>query len=1082
MTRGSDYFFRRAVTITTGSGSFVQAEVEGQGLYNVSLELFEKSATLTAACDCPHALDGFACKHLWATLLVAEQKGHLAPIAQMQRCDLELTPDADDDADDEFDEDWDEGEIDLSESGRSTAPGFPNSAPSSRALKTPHWKARLSEIRSGIVPTPAAIEPRSVLYVLDAQASASAQGVVLRAVVRRRKQNGEWGKPAFHETFIRSIHDLDLEDRRLLISLAGVQSAGSHSYGVSNTFSLPDAIRPTIVPQACATGRCFLKRSADNADLSALRWDDGPPWVFQVRVEREEPTKSYAVRGVLRRDGEERALDAAAIIGTGLVVFADCAARFEDGGAIAWVRLVQGTARADGGFRVPLHSALELLAEIAKFPALPPMDCPAELRIAPRALAGPPHIRIKQPETSRYSPRGNRLLACEITFDYGVRVPQSSKHAACLDPASGEYFARDRAAEAAALARVLEAGVRPADTWAPNQWELAADILPHVARALTAEGWRVEADGKLYRNAGKFSIAVKSGIDWFDIEGAADFDGEPAPVPEILKAIARGENIVRLGDGSFGLLPEEWLKRYRMIAVFGENGKDGLRFRKQQATLLDALLASEPEVSVDAGFQRMRDELARFNGARAADPGPEFRGQLREYQREGLGWLQSLRQFGLGACLADDMGLGKTVQALALIDSAERRGPVLVVAPRSLIFNWKQEAARFSPRLRVFDHTGLGRKGKAAQIHEHDVILTTYGTLRRDAAMLKNIHFDTVILDEAQAIKNPLTDSAKAARLLKADQRVALTGTPVENRLTDLWSIFEFLNPGMLGSATVFKEASGSKDNQDPASLAALAQAMRPFILRRAKEQVARELPSKIEQTIYCELDADERRVYDEMRNHYRMALLGRIDDVGIEKSRMHILEALLRLRQAACHTGLIDKTRTGMASAKVDTLVEQVTEVLAEGHKALVFSQFTSLLSIVRRKLDAAKIDYEYLDGKTRDREQRVRRFQEEQSCKLFLISLKAGGLGLNLTAAEYVFLLDPWWNPAVEAQAIDRSHRIGQTRPVFAYRLIARDTVEEKVLELQKTKRDLADAIITADNSLIAGLSRENLELLLS
>jgi SNF2 family DNA or RNA helicase len=284
----------------------------------------------------------------------------------------------------------------------------------------------------------------------------------------------------------------------------------------------------------------------------------------------------------------------------------------------------------------------------------------------------------------------------------------------------------------------------------------------------------------------------------------------------------------------------------------------------------------------------------------------------------------------------------------------------------------------------------------------------------------------------------------------------------------------------LLGNGTVFRASASGEQSQESSRI--LSMALRPFILRRTKEKVARELPEKTEQTIYCELDAKQRRLYDELRDHYRAVLLGQIEEEGIEKSRMHILEALLRLRQAACHPGLIDKKKAGESSAKLDSLLPQLQAVAAEGHKALVFSQFTSLLAILKQQLAATKLDYEYLDGKTKDRQERVRRFQEDPSCLLFLISLKAGGLGLNLTAAEYVFLLDPWWNPAAEAQAIDRSHRIGQTRHVFAYRLIARDTVEEKVIELQKSKRALADAIITADNSVLAGLTRENLELLLS
>jgi SNF2 family DNA or RNA helicase len=282
----------------------------------------------------------------------------------------------------------------------------------------------------------------------------------------------------------------------------------------------------------------------------------------------------------------------------------------------------------------------------------------------------------------------------------------------------------------------------------------------------------------------------------------------------------------------------------------------------------------------------------------------------------------------------------------------------------------------------------------------------------------------------------------------------------------------------MLGATSAFQKVR----NPDEETRLMLAKALRPFILRRTKQQVASELPPKLEQTLYCELEPDQRKLYDDLRNHYRNTLLGRIDAQGMARSKMHVLEALLRLRQAACHPGLIDKKRLREGSAKLDVLMAQLDEVLDEGHKALVFSQFTSLLAIVRQKLDAEKRTYEYLDGQTRDRKERVERFQNDAACKLFLVSLKAGGLGLNLTAADYVFLLDPWWNPAAEAQAIDRTHRIGQSKHVFAYRLIARDTIEEKVLELQNSKRSLADAIITADNSIIGSLQREDLELLLS
>jgi len=482
------------------------------------------------------------------------------------------------------------------------------------------------------------------------------------------------------------------------------------------------------------------------------------------------------------------------------------------------------------------------------------------------------------------------------------------------------------------------------------------------------------------------------------------------------------------------------------------------------------------------------EELRSFAGVRAADPTAYFAGELRAYQREGLGWLCFLQRFGFGGCLADDMGLGKTIQVLALLESRRtlRAGKQndslrssLVVVPRSLVFHWKAEAARFAPRLRVLDHTGGARLKPGDHFDRYDVVLTTYGTLRRDALQFKDLRFDYCILDEAQAIKNPGTLSAKAARLLSADHRLALSGTPVENHLGELWSLFEFLNPGMLGSASVFGRAGR---NPDAATRNVLARALRPFILRRTKGEVARELPAKTEQTIYCDLEPRDRKLYDELRDYYRARLLKNAGGEGMSQMKFQVLEALLRLRQAACHPGLIDKKKATEPSAKIDTLLAQLDQVIDEGHKILVFSQFTSLLAILRSRLDDAKIPYAYLDGRTRDRQVPVEQFQSDPNLKLFLISLKAGGLGLNLHAAEYVYLLDPWWNPAVEAQAIDRAHRIGQTRQVFAYRLIARDTVEEKVLELQQTKRDLADAIITANNSLIHNLTREDLELLLS
>jgi SNF2 family DNA or RNA helicase len=496
--------------------------------------------------------------------------------------------------------------------------------------------------------------------------------------------------------------------------------------------------------------------------------------------------------------------------------------------------------------------------------------------------------------------------------------------------------------------------------------------------------------------------------------------------------------------------------------------------------LVDSLIDSTAVIP-DSSFLQLRQKLKDAAAPLPAAEPEGFVGELRPYQREGLGWLEWLESLGIGGCLADDMGLGKTVQLLALLAGNRTAGrPSLVVAPRSLLFNWKEEAARFAPGLRLLEYHGPERSLTADDFSSYDLILTTYGIVRTDVSTLSQLEFDRIILDEAQTIKNSTSQISKAVRLLRGRMRLALSGTPVENHLADLWSIFEFLNPGMLGSARSFSRSFAQKNvPQEKREL--LGRAIRPFLLRRTKEQVAPELPLRSEQTLYCELDTRQRKKYDDLRDHYRSTLLGTVRERGMARSKMHVLEALLRLRQAACHPGLISG-KENEPSAKLDLFMEEIELLLEGGHKALVFSQFTSMLRLVGRRLDESRISYSYLDGQTKDRQQMVDRFQQRDGPPLFLISLKAGGVGLNLTEADYVFLLDPWWNPAVEAQAIDRSHRIGQDKPVIAYRLIARDTIEEKIVALQQTKRALADSIVSEDNSILQRLEIADLEMLLS
>jgi superfamily II DNA or RNA helicase len=820
-------------------------------------------------------------------------------------------------------------------------------------------------------------------------------------------------------------------------------------------------------------------RRSPSDELIPLTWDDEAPWVFRLEVGHVTRDESVSIDGALVR-GSERLLirEPTMILPSGYLVHAGRLARLDARGAFTLLAQLRGT----GPLTIPPGATGQLVDVLARS-GVDPSDLPEELQF--EIVANPPQAIVQVRPDDRGGTPG---LLATVSFEYdGVQV-EPGAGATTFDRDQRRLVRRDLAFEDEALKRLTDLGFTRRWDFGYARYALSISPaqLPAAVRTLAAEGWRVEAEGRAFRPAQSMRSEVRSGIDWFELHGVVDFgNGMTAALPRLLEAVRQGKTTITLDDGSEGMVPEEWLRRFAGIVGAGEESGDHVRFKVSQAALLDAALAAEPTVSMDDRFLLAREELATLGGGLAPiDAAASFVGALRDYQRDALGWFAFLRRFRFGGCLADDMGLGKTVMVLAWLDrlraTREAKAPSLVVVPRSVVFNWIEEAARFAPQLKVLDFSGTGRS--VERVKGHHVVLTTYGTLRRDALLLKDVEFEYAILDEAQAIKNANTAGAKAARLVRATHRLALSGTPIENHLGELWSLFDFLNPGMLGTSSSFARHGAAAARRDPEALEVLARGVRPFILRRTKAQVAPELPPRSELTIRCELQGTQRELYDELRDHYRASLLGRIQRDGLQKSKMQILEALLRLRQAACHPGLVDKRRSDGPSAKFDALIPQLQEVRDEGHKCLVFSQFTSLLALLRERLDAEQIVYEYLDGKTRDREARVKRFQGDPACGIFLISLKAGGLGLNLTAAEYVYLLDPWWNPAVEAQAIDRAHRIGQTRHVFAYRLLAADTVEDKIVELQRTKRDLADAIVRADVGLIRNLKPEDLEILLS
>jgi superfamily II DNA or RNA helicase len=1113
--RGSEYFANGRVEILEADARAVHAIVHGTYEYQVSL--VREASEILAACSCPYFGDRrIPCKHVWGAILAADARGALAgpPHAHGEPLQLETVAPEDAGLETEY-SDW-------AYKPTEWRPWQPPATYSRPARKVDRWSEFSQTLeRDADARAPAGSLPQQILYLVDGTATGQAYTVVIEIAGRDRKLNGSWGKPRPLKLTLADVRYLpDPLDRRLIERLHGaIEHIGYSSYPQLDSYAW-QPIRPSVVrlgpllcadlaPDMSAAGRLCL-RLGDNAGgqtLQPLVWDDGEPWTFALEIAQSDP-QTFLVTASFRRGETRRAVrDEHVIPADGVLIIhappaaGDAAgpsraggsaevdagttsestiARLDSRGARPWIREL----RQRGPIEVPAASAPSLIDAVAHT-GVAVAAWPGDLRYADVRTAPKGRLVI----TKSNAPYVQARLLGELSFAYGETIvdPQASAPLV-VDHTERVFVHRDHAAEQLLRRRLLESGFR----WANRdraEYEIAESRLTGAIVPLVREGWTVSAEGRLYRTARRVEMHVSSGIDWFELDGAVAFDEMDAPLPELLAAVRRGRSYVQLGDGSIGMLPDEWLQKYGTLAALTNEDGGRIRFAPGQVGLLDALLAEQPEVSWDEGFGRAREAFARFAGIHPADPPPTFAGELRGYQREGLGWLQFLRESGFGGCLADDMGLGKTVMVLALLErvrvepstSAPRR-PSLIVVPRSLVFNWIQEASRFTPSLRVVDYSGSGRSALDESLVDHDVVLTTYGTLRRDAARLKDVRFEYVVLDEAQAIKNAATASAKAARLLQANHRLALSGTPIENHLGELWSLFEFLNPGLLGAASLFKSVGPGAARQDPQTIALVARGLKPFILRRTKEQVVRELPPKVEQTIYCELDPPQRKVYDELKRHYQRTLIARITRDGIAKSRMQILEALLRLRQAACHPALIDRGRASEPSAKLDVLMSRIEESREEDHKALVFSQFTSFLALVRARLDEAGIDYEYLDGQTRDRAARVERFQTDPSCRLFLISLKAGGLGLNLTAAEHVFLLDPWWNPASEAQAIDRAHRIGQWQRVFAFRLIARDTVEERVLELQNTKRALADAILGEGADLARTLKKEDLELLLS
>ena len=698
---------------------------------------------------------------------------------------------------------------------------------------------------------------------------------------------------------------------------------------------------------------------------------------------------------------------------------------------------------------------------------------------------------------------GGNIAEAEATLRarYGeleieVRADGISPPIIVLPPVEGQKKARcirtDIAAQQEAVQLLLDGGLSPTESgeafeatgsdairfWSEGVASLPAEWDLYLPQDL--------AGAKMRSTPLAMKARVSSGVDWLNVNISWESGGVSVDREEIQRCLREGRKYVKLSDNSYAKLDADkvaaLIDREVELLATAKKGKLPL----SQAGRVQELLEQVDQKTVAAATKNLFERLASVDEIKKARKPRGLKATLRPYQEQGLSWLKFIDEIGSGGVLADDMGLGKTIQTIALLlalHGAKDSGPMkaLIVAPTSVVTNWLREIERFAPTLKVALWHGAGRKEKEDSLETAHVIITSYALLRRDLELLKGIDLEYAILDEAQAIKNPSSATAAAAKELNAKHRLALTGTPIENRLSEIWSIFDFVSPGLLGPLPKFEERYARPiDQGDSKTAARLRAVIHPFILRRTKLEVAKDLPEKLEFNKIVDLAPEQKAIYLQVLREVRAQVMGEVERVGVAKSQLHILAGLTKLRQAACDPRLLGlpKELGPEDSGKLSALRELVEEVDQGGHKVLIFSQFVSMLKLMANVLDQDKIRYEYLDGSTTDRIERIDRFQQDPTVPVFLISLKAGGSGLNLTAADTVIHFDPWWNPAVEDQATDRAHRIGQKKVVSVYRLIAAGTIEEKILQLKQKKKDLVASVLEEDQGGGKQLTKADLE----
>jgi SNF2 family DNA or RNA helicase len=577
---------------------------------------------------------------------------------------------------------------------------------------------------------------------------------------------------------------------------------------------------------------------------------------------------------------------------------------------------------------------------------------------------------------------------------------------------------------------------------------------------------------------------VESGQDWFELDLKLCYGNNIVRLADIKKAVLNEEKYIKLEDETIGIIPDEWFEKFKRFFVNGNINENKLEISKLKFNFIYDMFADDTPEEIAKEIAYKTNLIKQFKEIKTTKVSDNIKADLRDYQKEGLNWLNFLDEMNWGGILADDMGLGKTLQIISFLQQQidKCHNTNLVVVPTSLLFNWEAELNKFAPSLKAMYYYGTNRDKDIDQFDNYHIIFTTYGTLIKDIEILGEYHFNYVILDESQAIKNPASRRYKASCMLSANNKIAMSGTPIENNTYDLFAQMNFVNSCFLGNINTFKEYFSNEIDKEGNEKVAreLSKMVKPFILRRTKEQVEKDLPEKTETIIYCEMSPNQRKIYEAYRNDYRDRLLGKVEEDGIGKTKLIVLEALNKLRLICDSPELLkDEEIKEKDSVKIDELVEDIDQKTSN-HKILVFSQYVGMLDLIKKRLDNKGIDYEYLDGSTpiKRRKISVDNFQSNRKLRVFLISLKAGGTGLNLTAADYVYIVDPWWNPATESQAIDRCHRIGQDKKVFAYKMICKNTIEEKILELQSKKKKIASDIIQSEESIMKSLTVDDIK----